>query len=401
MNARKFALLFLAVMLLGTAGTAHATNYQVRFCVFPVMYWEDANSADYWVLPDPEMAYLLIPAYGVRVRVREGLLGQTIYYDYATEYVGNCTTYMTLSDTKTYSVVAYSEAKTTTNNYVKVVEDDATPAVYWQLLISGFVPDDNETIPLWVSNPGGASIAQVTTAASYIVNKRPGGVINQTISLFNGNSGCGGDGSCAREDGVFLSENGKSHKFIIAHELGHYIGILRDDGGLVHTDELLLTNHDCDEWTDTSHDFISLEWQNVAAKEGFAHYYAATVWNDIEESDCEYFYYKTIWFNKAGQLVHVPQNYSCESGNNYLSANCDPYDDNQSLEYDWLRFWWDLMTDDGVTFNTIMDVWTGSAPSDWEDEGVGVYDALRDAADLESVDLLDWDAQAAYNGIDN
>ncbi|HPM78955.1 MAG TPA: hypothetical protein PK961_17840 [bacterium] len=43
----------------------------------------------------------------------------------------------------------------------------------------------------------------------------------------------------------------------------------------------------------------------------------------------------------------------------------------------------------------------GAESYDWQDEGVGVYSSLRDAADDEGVNMTLWDAYADTHGVDH
>lgn len=74
------------------------------------------------------------------------------------------------------------------------------------------------------------------------------------------------------------------------------------------------------------------------------------------------------------------------------------------MEYDWLRLWWDFATDEAVSVDTIMAIWDGANPDDWEatdgTEADEPAQRLQDAADGESL-LSEWNTWTALEGVDN
>ncbi len=122
------------------------------------------------------------------------------------------------------------------------------------------------------------------------------------------------------------------------------------------------------------------EHQSSAAWEGIAHFYAALAFNDTSESDCVFVYYKNTDWNLDEEfsplLIEAAEfAVSCESGpsNNplpdYLGSYCDGTLDNRGTEYDWLRFWWDLETKEGISTTEIYSIWDGAEPDDWNANG--------------------------------
>jgi hypothetical protein len=70
--------------------------------------------------------------------------------------------------------------------------------------------------------------------------------------------------------------------------------------------------------------------------EGFADFYAADVWNDHDQTDCQY------QVGSAG--------YDCEDGtgtsfsNGWLESQCATTHDNRGVELDWMRVFWAVHT---------------------------------------------------------
>ena len=76
---------------------------------------------------------------------------------------------------------------------------------------------------------------------------------------------------------------------------------------------------------------------------------------------------------------------------------------NRGTEWDWLRFWWDLTTDQDVYCTDCMDIWNTANPDTWNASGDGSgsnYPAtrLRNAANTEGF-LTEWDNEDYLNGV--
>ncbi|NJN47899.1 MAG: hypothetical protein HC808_17065 [Candidatus Competibacteraceae bacterium] len=137
----------------------------------------------------------------------------------------------------------------------------------------------------------------------------------------------------------------------------------------------------------------------MAAHEGFAHLYAASVWNDPSEPDCAFRYYLSDydfdhdgtveawenepWVSCAGSWPNEIENGVLSAGYIYLcedtSTSSVPHD-NRGVEYDWLRALWNLHTNENVSFTDIFRIWDKANPHNWDGQGDGVFEALEDAA---------------------
>jgi hypothetical protein len=137
-------------------------------------------------------------------------------------------------------------------------------------------------------------------------------------------------------------------KFVVAHELGHVVqganfsfGSYSYDTG----DDPFVAACRCDHVQSSNqlHCLQSRETFVAAAIEGFAHFYAAKVWNNPNQSDCKFVYYKE--FLSAGlpfvQTPPVPKNCAqpVEWRDHYCTETAA-----RGTEYDWLTFYWTLHT---------------------------------------------------------
>jgi hypothetical protein len=149
----------------------------------------------------------------------------------------------------------------------------------------------------------------------------------------------------------------------------------------------------------------SEEWVGCAVDEGLAHFYSAITWNDVDEDDCWFEYYKTVGLDSTPKV-----NCQDASGNStfpmaYLEAACQedglPTINHHGVELDWLRTLWDLRTDNycaNPSFTSILN-WMRDA-GDWTRSTA--YDVLEvKAAEIDGCLYDIWVPSATdWNGID-
>ena len=116
-----------------------------------------------------------------------------------------------------------------------------------------------------------------------------------------------------------------------------------------------------------------------AVNEGIASYYAAAIWNRTDESDCYYTPSYALDWTQDG-VGDSSAEFSCESG---VYAGVDSYDymgdyclavgavTNRGTQYDWMRFFWDLETDQGLSVTDIFAIWDEADPDAWTASGAG------------------------------
>lgn len=187
-------------------------------------------------------------------------------------------------------------------------------------------------------------------------------------------------------------------KYVIVHEMGH--ALLKKAKGQNQSGSdlnLLEAGHDCPQGP--GHLMNSKEYLPAAIWEGFAHYYAAVIWNRDSEEDCRFQYYKDLdWsLDTVVDWTDSTHNYiDCEHGlhdgaitvSNWdyygngpgHGPTCEgPIDAYRGTPYDWLRFFWDLTTQqdtgiNGLSFTQVVNLlveaevghgWDNTSDADW------------------------------------
>ncbi len=184
------------------------------------------------------------------------------------------------------------------------------------------------------------------------------------------------------------------------------------------------------------HFTTSDEATSAAIVEALAHYYLAQTVNRLDEGDC-YIQGNQDWDHDFDLDENAPpagasQWYSCDglprpyslldldpgeliTDHDYWSDVCEqdmPYPESLTdeysiaAEYDWLRGFWDLDTDEGLTFLDIGAVFAVASPHDW---WAGPSAPLAEHADLPFVRMSvsaiaegfsgEWASQAPSNGM--
>jgi hypothetical protein len=114
---------------------------------------------------------------------------------------------------------------------------------------------------------------------------------------------------------------------------------------------------------DQQHTMTSKEWQLAAAVEGFAHYVAASVWNEVA-TNADAYYVDGGYINPYANDVYALNAFDQVFESNYSPAQ---YPD-QGVEKDWAQFFWNYQTDSPipgvlpVTQAQIVQMWKLSHP---------------------------------------
>lgn len=389
-------MLSLTVLLVATAS---ATTYNVRFCAEYSIDFDDANAIgdDYFIANTDR------PARGALVLIQRVSDNEEIFLSYTPwdgTYAG-CTPILPLSSDSTYRVSVYSSALVN-GNTINVLDNDSTDDLYAFVEFTAYTPWANGTVwfdtsvqPQW----------NIAAAAGWAMYRRPIGLTGESFDLYT--QACDSGGSCRDGNSTKISTGGSNRKYIIAHEFGHLVAY-RKNGNVGPSSSYGASPSNCYTDLDQDHEAVSMEYQGAAASEGFAHYYAAVAFNLTTEYDCMFSYYKPVdWDRDAdldeGDASCEVEPYSGVGGADYLGSWCSGYLVNRGTEWDWLRFLWDLDTDEGVATTTIFDIYVSSDPDSWTATGSGSggsYPAarLRSAASTEGV-LTEWDDWDNYNGV--
>jgi len=196
-----------------------------------------------------------------------------------------------------------------------------------------------------------------------------------------------------------------SDKFVMGHEYGHFVQSFKfsfngTDYNAVN-DSLAACRCDHVVSSNQLHCIQSLEQYAAAFTEGFGHFYAAKLYNNRLEADCEFGYYKEVYILFGVLQPTVPV--TCASTINWRDAHCTAIA-NSAVEMDVLRFLWALYSTlpDRFTMDEIGELFSaaqshaGFAAIKWADVKAGAatvfgmgsakYNKVVDQAAIHAVD---------------
>ncbi len=330
----------------------------------------------------------------------------------------NCTGTLLLTIGETYTIKLKSAVQINGNTILVYQEAGAT--TLWShvaaLVVTSTTPG---TITLTTPVDEGWNIAAI---AGYALFRHDSGTTGNTYRFYSdgscGSSDCCPGGTSCNSGGYIYIADGPSsvhydNRYVILHEMGHRVAQFANGDASTNFDYDLATGP-----TDAcpgglGHNRGAWEWQSAAVNEGIAHFWADVVLNDASGGDCAAYSHSPVdWDNDT---FTDGQDYDCNgapvgglglSVSNWLDDVC-PTDAhlNSGNEYDWERFWWDLVADEGLSVGTIMDIWDGANPHDWYAAGVFTgpnYPAQRlkaSAAAIGAACGTAYDTQDNYNGV--
>jgi len=411
---RQIALVFLGLIV---AFPAWATNYTVTFCGKYAVDYDDASTSvgdDYFTSNADKVAR------GAYIRVRRDSDSHDMYANFTPDDGGSgvtgCTSALVLSSTSTYTVTLYSTAYVN-GNYIRVMNNPDDVTLYAYTAYSSWSPSSTTTLTFTTTSID-VGPWNLAAAAGYAIFEHNGLVTGETYQLFR--SGCNPVthlSSCTKGSDMYYdpTTGGDNDKYIIVHELGHGIGAKKHGSGPDHDYDALLQNcYTSTSNNDGQHEMNSKEYQSSAASEGWAHYYAAITFNDdTDSSTCKFKYYKSVDWDLdhdggvSAPVVNcqgAPVTGIADTGGDYLGNMCYGTLSDRGTEYDWLRFWWDLHTVEGVSFAKTLCIVDDADWDTWNASGDGSGGAypsnrLRNGANTEGV-LTEWDNQDHANGVD-
>jgi hypothetical protein len=395
--------ILLSLLSLSMPAAAHAATVNVKFCFNLEVTFRDAAIGDYW---DTETS---VDARYVKGSVKS--TGGSVVWDGYADSAG-CSPSVALSTNKRYVVAIQSEAVVSGGNQVVVYDDATTPATYTWTASSSYRPSasgtKNYTWPLSAS--GSAYASNVLAVAHRTIDRYDGGLTSDLFVVYH--DPCpGSSSSCMKPMNVdathtwwptvFISDKdsfGDRNKYVMAHEMGHLVGAMADEhrrmGGADSTADDSVTSALSTCADGSGHHMESEEWENSAVSEGWAHFYAAVMWNDRSTTDCDF-----LQWNPTRATI------ACTDLENFVVDECytgsspSLYTGNEGQ---YLAFWWHLYTDEGYTFDQIVQAFSAADPKSWTAASTGfdVYSDLRDGAIAYGIDADAWDYWAAVTGID-
>lgn len=375
----------------------------IRFCIkHTAAYNDNGVGEDYWTT-NPASGR---QARGAWASVFDATAGLFIFGGYLGDGVGSgdagCTSWLLVATANRSYVVSVSSYGQVQGNRVEVRHSENG------LLQSARVAFDhtrgagtfNVTVPIAGEDPDpwdpDFSVFNAYQAAAYAIYRHAGGMTGKAYKIYITNSGTSYS-SVSGKINVSLSSANKKFKTVheVAHRLVHLKGIENASNPRLAPDGVVA----CQQEGRGNHSMRSEEWVGTAVHEGFAHFYAADVFNNHNEYDCKFKYYKPV--NGVGNPT-----VNCESGHTnfpvaFMESTCNAPFQGHGVELDWLRVFWDVHTDTMAgtrpSFTAMVNwmlkagAWTRST----------AYDVLDARAQSEANDLRsNWNNAKAINGVD-
>jgi hypothetical protein len=368
-----------------------AEAWNLKVCAHWRAYYTDASNGEDFLTSRTGANYGARYA-GYQVLNSSGTTISSGYLDSS-----GCTPYLTVNSNSTYDFVLKSVFSRATNRTIYVQPESSTTwgnsyvtsttnfttdshssSYYGKLNLFNIAPTG------WVSNMG-AIVSRLISHANTV-----SWASNWTIYLRhrNASNGCGANGQVTINNDPANGEMYK--KFVVIHELGHAIG----DGGTYHmkssnyslaVDDSNLCN--CPRSSgifraDTNHCLTSKEYIRAAQNEGFAHFIATVLNNDRNENSAYFGYYKYLLRSgsEGDTPTSPPVKIRVDTREKWMETHCDPGNQDQGTEWDWMTFFWDLFSNNGNSNSTkrwsiseILDAW----PTDTTDsEAARAWDVI-------------------------
>jgi hypothetical protein len=396
----------LQILLLSAASTYGAT-YDVKVCGKVAIDFADTNvGEDFWTDEDDK------PARGIWIHIKNITTQATVWEGW-TPWNGSdkgCAPVQQLDSATEYGVQLHSKAQVDDHYILSYRENGELRVAYRSFTPTASGTENVSTNVTDVWNNFAVGIRALSRKSIEMEDQ------SSMIIRMNDTYCCGNKtGPCLCGDDGELYLDSLPNKFQIAHEIGHFVGYARDGYNTPALDYDAPPNTCYGSYF--YHTFNEKEYQSAAAVEGWAHFYAAMVWNKTTESTC--------WFKGVNEVDwdydydKDGRRFNCELGpkeeppdpnppgmpdnSDYLGDICDAPLDNRGTPYDWLRFWWDLTTDQDVPFASCLDIYDWADPRNWRENDMEVWidkpsKRLRDAAD--DLGYLDeWDNEDNFNGV--
>jgi hypothetical protein len=276
---------------------------------------------------------------------------------------------LTLNDIKVYDIYIDSIASVR-GNTVEIRNNYTDEAIWASRALSAYIPNNSDVINIVTANTHRAWNA--AAAIGHALYRRDGG-LNRTYLAYTHMV----DSSIW--DGTKLLMGGSPPfsdlRIGLAHEIGHLIGRYRDEDAWPAANYGANQNG-CHYEIGDLHEMQEKDFQSAAATEGWAHFFAAVVYNSTTQTDCGFVYYEEQDYDLDGFPESAdPHVLNCESGpsvvtaKDYYSEVCEPLagvHENRAVPLDWLRFWWDFVSEEAaVEFSDCIDILDLADPRTW------------------------------------
>jgi len=144
---------------------------------------------------------------------------------------------------------------------------------------------------------------------------------------------------------ILIDSGAADWKFLVSHEFGHR-SQGKATGHFYHSykgnGENSLCKCDQVSGSTKAHCMQSSEYYSAAIKEGFAHFYATTVWNSKSNGEGEFGYYKKF-LPVSGPVQNPPIAFDAAEAYTWRNNHCPKA--GRGVEMDWMSFFWSWHTD--------------------------------------------------------
>jgi len=315
---------------------------------------------------------------------------------------------------------------------VKILSRTKIDDVYVEVNSTGSTAWSSTPLQNWTPVAGTTDIETVnahrawnmTAAMSWALYRRRYGVSGETfVSHTDDVSPCSATAAACQSGGELWFRNTSSligYRYVHVHELGHLLAY-KFDGHNSSNKNYNSAAPTCQKFNGGTdgHAMSTKEHASAAAVEGFGHYYAAVAFNNTSQSDCAFMYNKTQDFDRTDAATSdfsPPDSISCEGSpvwdlsivdaRDYVDDMCTGTLNHRGNELDFLRFFWDLDTDEGLSFGEVAELYDRANPRSWNAVGSNgssdnVWDRLQTAAAHASLGISSEVAAQANNGVDH
>lgn len=283
MKRSRFALLigiWVSLLVVAASAPANAIN-RARFCVDLTNRYTDT-------MPGQDaLTGSTLPAHKHWAVVeRQGVTVGTPGY-----MSGSCTPFFTINPGQ-YTLFLTSAVRVATDKFIWAFHDESEE---WTWFSATFTVNSNPTgdTTLPVTFPGADGLAASLVGSVVNAAEMPAG----TFKVYLEDCASVPGSSCAIGANIYLNPNHTDRKSIIAHEMGHAVAsgfsaVFAYNYNRVHTNPLCR----CDHVTTTNqlHCLQSFEQGGAGRNEGYAHFWAANIFNTGSHSTAPFGYYKEV-----------------------------------------------------------------------------------------------------------
>ncbi len=337
---------FVVINLHATTALAFNWNFCIRYSVHTV---DSGVGEDYKVSTS---GFDNWPASGVKVRVYDPAMLSWGAYTNA-DMTGGCFAFTSAANT---GFLIDVQSQHTFPGPISVNISTTYPGITrksWA--ITANPGGSGGTFTYYVPYGDEANLGAITSWTVPRINGLGGGTIANKFLVVN-NLNCSEysmtcDGSATAGDDIFIAPeyDHSERKFLVGHELGHWLErqwITAGSAPSINYNPLPAeTDPECIFVGLGDHGLRSREQATAAYKEGIAHLISALSWNDHNQTDGKFKFYK----NQAPHTFEtVDLNVAGSFAINWQTSWCSPTIAGRAVEQDWLRHYWNYLTDAGL-----------------------------------------------------